>query len=146
MKTSEQADGERMKGIERTPVTFTVGELWLLHDFVRHEMPDAQGWRYPPASEELNEELAFALEACEEHGLTEYTLLLSKPEMLAIDYFVRRDHKTPEGASGKKVLLKVFRARRQLVSELPLHEGDDRTYREVTKHAGADFDTGKNAD
>jgi hypothetical protein len=146
MKTSGRTGGSGKSEMERRPVTFTVNELWLLHDFIRHEMPDARAWRYPPASEELNEEIIFALEACEDHGLTEYTLLLSRAEMLVIDYFIRRDHKTPEGASGKKLLLKVFRARRELSSGLPLHAGDDRTYREVTKHAGADFDTGKNTD
>lgn len=145
MKTSRRANENGKNEMARRPVTFTVNELWLLHDFVRHEMPDASGWRYPPASEDLNDEIVFALEACEDHGLSEYTLLLSRADILVIDYFVRRDHKTPEGASGKKLLLKVFRARRELSSGLPLHDGDDRTYREVTKHAGADFDTGKNS-
>ena len=127
------------------PVTLEVNELWLLHDFVRHEMADGRFWRFPPASEQLNEEIAMALDACESHALGEYTLLLSRGDLLAIDYFVRRDHKTPEGASGKRVLLKVFRARRQLTAGLPEHDGDDRTYREVVEHAGTDSDPGKNA-
>jgi hypothetical protein len=131
---------------ERRPVTFSVAELWLLHDFIRHELPDLRSWRYPPASEELNDEIALALDACEAHGLTEYTLLLSRGDLLTIDFFVRRDHKTPEGASGKKLLLKVFQARRELYSGLVgQDDAEDRTYKEVKEHAPADFDSGKNA-
>jgi len=132
----------KMAEIERRAVTFSLPELWLLHDFVRHEIPEAKSWRYPPASEDLNEEIALAIEACETHELTDYTLLLSKGDLLVIDYFVRRDHKTPEGAAGKKVLLKVFRARKEMMSEMPAHDGDDRTYREVTRHAATDHDAG----
>ena len=99
---------------ERMPVVFSLPELWLLHDFVRHEIPDARSWRYPPASEDLNEEIAMALESCETHDLEEYTLMLSRGDLFVIDSFVRRDHKTPEGASGKQLLLKVFRARKAL--------------------------------
>ena len=134
-----------MAGLERIPVTLTTSELWLLHDFIRHEVPEARAWRYPPACEELNEEVAFALDTCEAHNLQEYTLMLSKGDMLTIDYFIRRDHKTPEGASGKKILLKVFRARKELVTDIPDHDGDDRTYMEVREHAAADYDSGKNA-
>jgi hypothetical protein len=130
--------------MERRPVTFATSELWLLHDFIRHEAPEAKAWRYPPACEELNEEVAFALDTCEAHDLQEYTLMLSKGDLLTIDYFVRRDHKTPEGASGKRILLKVFHARKELAQDIPEHDGDDRTYREVKEHAAADHDTGKN--
>lgn len=127
---------------ERRPVTLTRDELWLLHDFVRHELPDSRQWRFPPASEELNEEIVLALDACEAHGLEEYTLLMSKGDMLVIDFFVRRDHRTPEGASGKQILLKIFRARSELSLEMPEHDGNDLTYREVTKDAAADYDSG----
>jgi hypothetical protein len=98
-----------------------------------------------PACEELNEEVAFALDTCEVHNLADYTLMLSKGDMLTIDYFIRRDHKTPEGASGKKILLKIFRARKELATDFPEHEGDDRTYTEVNQHAAADNDPGKNS-
>lgn len=128
--------------IERKPVTFTRDELWLLHDFVRHELPDSRQWRFPPASEELNEEIIMALDACEAHELTEYTLLLSKGDMLVIDFFIRRDHRTPEGASGKQLLLKVFRARTELSSSLPEHDGHDFTYREVKRDASTDHSAG----
>ncbi len=134
-----------MPEIERRPVTFSRNELWMLHDFVRHELPESRHWRFPPASEELNEEIALALDACETHKLDEYTLLLSKGDMLVIDFFVRRDHRTPEGGSGKQLLLKVFRARSELSSALPEHDGNDLTYREVKRDAAADYDAGKNA-
>jgi hypothetical protein len=133
-----------MTEAERTAVVFSLPELWLLHDFVRHEIPDAKSWRYPPASEELNEEITMAIESCETHGLPEFTLLLSRGDLLVIDYLVRRDHKTPEGANGKMVLLKVFRARKALASDIPDHEGDDLAYMEVS-HGAADNDPGKNA-
>jgi hypothetical protein len=131
--------------IERKPVTFSRDELWLLHDFVRHELPESRQWRYPPASEELNEEIVVALDACETHELPEYTLLLSKGDMLVIDFFIRRDHRTPEGASGKNLLLKIFRARSELSLGLVEHEGNDFAYREVRKDAAADYDSGTNA-
>ena len=129
--------------VPRRPVTLTVGELWLLHDFVRHEMPDANAWRYPPASRDLNDEIVFALEACEACDLSEYTLALSRADLLAIDYFVRRDYKTPEGASGKTVLLKTFRARKELASEMTmaLGEAPDRTYKEVSANAKPNDDS-----
>lgn len=128
--------------VERRPITFTRDELWLLHDFVRHELPESRQWRYPLASEELNEDIVLALDVCETHELEEYTLLLSKGDMLVIDFFVRRDHRTPEGASGKQLLLKIFSARAELSLELPDHEGNDLTYREVKKDAAADHDAG----
>src|SRR5207247_5591802 len=102
--------------IQRKPVTFSRDELWLLHDFVRQELPESRQWRFPPASEELNEEIVLALDACETHELPEYTLLLSKGDMLVLDFFVRRDHRRPEGASGKSSLLKIFRARSERAS------------------------------
>ena len=128
--------------VPRRPVSFFREELWLLHDFVRHEMPDANAWRYPPCSRDLNEEIAFAIEACESCGLDEYTLSLSKADLLAIDYFIRRDHKTPEGASGKAVLMKVFRARKELADQMNVAAGPvpDRTYREVMTNASRDDD------
>ena len=107
-----------------------------------HELPESRHWRFPPASEELNEEVALALDACETHGLEEYTLLLSEGDMLVIDFFIRRDQRTPEGASGKQLLLKIFHARGELSSALPDHEGNDLTYREVKKDAAADYDAG----
>jgi hypothetical protein len=140
-----RAERKPVTETERTAVLFSLPELWLLHDFVRHEIPDAKSWRYPPASEELNEEIIMALESCETHGIAEYALLLSRGDLMVIDYFVRRDHKTPEGASGKQLLLKVFRARKALASDIPDHEGDDLSYMEVSHHGATDNDPGKNA-
>jgi hypothetical protein len=138
-----QSEAKPIAEAERIAVVFSLPELWLLHDFVRHEIPDAKSWRYPPASEELNEEISMALESCETHSLPEYTLMLSRGDLLVIDYFVRRDHKTPEGASGKPLLLKVFRARKALTTDIPDHDGDDLTYTEVT-HGATDNDAGTN--
>jgi len=131
--------------VERKPVTFSRDELWLLHDFVRHELPESRQWHFPPASEELNEEIVLGLDACETHDLPEYTLLLSKGDMLVIDFFIRRDHRTPEGASGKNLLLKIFRARSELSSGLVERSGNDFAYREVKKDAAADYDSSANS-
>lgn len=109
--------------IETRAVTFTLPELWLLHAFVRHEMPQQEQWQMPPADEELNEQIALAIEACENVGLDSYTLLLTRQQLLVIDYVIRYDYKTPEGARGKDILLKTFRARRELALGLPLSEG-----------------------
>ena len=131
-------------GKTEVPVTLTVAELWLLHDFCRHEVADDK-WLFPPANFDLNEEIALALDACETDNLTEYTLLLNQKQLLVIDYWVRRDHKTPEGASGKRLLLKVFRARRELAMGMATAEDGDRSYaEEVKRHAGRD--SGQNAD
>jgi hypothetical protein len=131
--------------VARRPVTFSVGELWLLHDFIRHEMPDANAWRYPPASRDLNEQIVFALEACETCNLDEYSLLLSKADVLAIDFFVRRDHKTPEGASGKSILLKTFRARKEMAMDMNIADIQDRSYKEVNVNASGNRDTSQDA-
>jgi hypothetical protein len=130
----------------RRPVTLTVSELWLLHDFIRHEIPDANAWRYPPASRDLNEQIVFALEACESCNLEEYSLLLSKADVLAIDYFVRRDHKTPEGASGKTILLKTFRARKEMAMEMNIADVEDRPYKEVNVNGSRNYDSSQNPD
>jgi hypothetical protein len=38
--------------------------------------------------------------------------------------------------------LKVFRARSELTSTFPAHDGHDFTYREVKRDASADYDAG----
>ena len=95
-------------------VTFTLPELWLLHDVVRHDMPEADRWSFPPVSYELNKEIGRAIAACAQYKLAEYTLDLTEHQLLVIDYGIRRDFKTPEGAKGADILLKVFNAREQL--------------------------------
>ena len=96
------------------PITFTLAELWLLNDLIRHEMADGDRWRYPPVSKELADEIALSILACEDHGFEEHTLTLSEGDLMVIDYNVRRDNKSPEGAVGKHILLKTFRARSEL--------------------------------
>ena len=139
-----------MQTRDRWPVTFTLAELWLLHDFIRHEMQGQETWAHPPVSEELNEEIAQAIAACDADGLQEYTFLLGRHDLLAIDYLIRRDYKTPEGASGKTVLLKTFRARRGLaMQEISSREVDprlDHTYREVKADGSASNDASAVAD
>jgi len=119
--------------IETQGITFSLPELWLLHAFVRHEMPQQEQWKLPPADEELNEQITLAIESCERCELAEYTVLLTRHQLLVVDYLVRYDCKTPEGARGKDILLKTFAARRELTLGLPNCEGsaNDATYSEA---------------
>lgn len=121
--------------VETRAITFTLPELWLLHAFIRHEMPQQEQWKMPPADEDLNEQIALAIEACESLGLDSYTLLLTRQQLLVIDYLVRSDFKTPEGARGKDILLKTFRARREMTMGLPEAESPVAdTYSEAISH------------
>ena len=119
------------------PIVFSLFELWMLTDFVRADIPDREKWSYPPASKELNTEIALAIASCEENGLDEYTLLLSEGDMLVIDYNVRAAHKTPEGAKGKDILLKLYRARAKLEEDSlgfkTNADTDDKTYKSAVK-------------
>jgi len=122
--------------IETQSITFSVPELWLLHAFVRHEMAQQEQWKLPPADEDLNEQIALAIESCERCNFSEYTLLLTRHQLLVVDYLVRYDYKTPEGARGKDILLKTFAARRELTLGLPNCDGsaNDASYSEAITH------------
>lgn len=96
---------------------FSCDELWLLQSAVRHEMAQGDQWHFPPASVELNDQIAEALLLCEENSLAEAALVLSRGDCLVIDYCVPQAAKSPSGAPiGKNVLLKSFRARRAIDS------------------------------
>ncbi len=96
------------------PVEFTLEELWMLHDFIRHDPTAINKDKWPTVSTNLNEDIALAVVACDSGGMPAYTLTLTRGDMLLIDHHVRRDMKTPEGAKGKEILLKVFNARHDL--------------------------------
>lgn len=128
--------------MEYVPVVFTLAELWMLNDFVRHDeekdLREGAG-RYPVVSTALNEDIALALNACHEFGLTEYAVILSYADVLLIDYQIRRDQKTMEGAKGKDILLKVYKARASMagafIEDRPV-SAEDKTYKEeVKRHA-----------
>ena len=129
-------ESDSLKSIER-PVSFTQPELVLIHTLVRHESQDERTWRFPPTSKSLNEDIAGALLACDRYKLEEYTLLLSKGDLLVIDYWVRYDMKTPEGAKGKDILLKIFQARDEMNTGLLVgqDEEDDDSYTGAMKRA-----------
>ncbi len=120
-------------------VPFTRAEFWLLASFVRHNQesgddgPFSSRARYPIVSTELNEEIALALVACEDDGLNEYNLELSYSDLLLIDHHIRADFKNPEGAKGKDILMKTFRARVQLAlgefGRQPATEQRDQDYK-----------------
>lgn len=121
-------------GMDEVPVTFTVDELWLLHYVIRHECPRMEDWESPPASPSLNKQLRLAILACETDQLREYTLQLSRRDLDVIDYNVKMDMQTP-AASGRNILLKVFRATFELETGLRLADVKDKSYREVKRDA-----------
>lgn len=88
-------------------------------------------WKFPPCDLELNEEIALAIDACVSDNLLEYTLDLTRQQLLAIDAVIRHDLKNSMMAKGRDILLKVFRARRELAFGY-LIGGTDRSFEEVT--------------
>ena len=73
--------------------------------------------------------------------------------MLVIDYHIRAAHKTPEGAKGKDILLKLYRARMKLAYTYDTGENDYAdSYKaavkekEVTEDASASDSPNENAD
>jgi hypothetical protein len=96
---------------------FTLEELWLLQSVIRHEVPQLDQWDFPPASLDLNDQIAQALILCDEHSCGEAALVLSRGDCLVIDYCVPQGAKSVSGVPiGKHVLLKSFRARQALES------------------------------
>lgn len=96
-------------------VIFSIEELWLLQACIRHEIQQAEQWQNPPASLELNDEVANAILFCLEHDAPEAAIVLSRAKCLAIDYSVRQDLKSPNGVPvGRNILVKSFLARREI--------------------------------
>lgn len=94
---------------------FTTEELWLLQSAIRHEIAQLDSWRFPPASLALNDQIADAIVRCDENGLAEAAILLTRGDCLVIDHNVPQTAKSPAGAAiGKSVLMKSFRARREI--------------------------------
>jgi hypothetical protein len=97
-------------------VLFTVEELWMLQSAIRHEITQGDTWKYPPASLELNDQVAESLLRCQDLGLAESALVLTRGDCLVIDYCTPQGAKTPSGAPiGKQILLKSFLARKQVL-------------------------------
>ncbi len=113
------------------PVEFTLAELWMLNDVVRHDEYAISKKAWPTVSTQLNGEIALAILACEDSSLKTYTLALTVGDMLVMDANVRRDMKTPEGAKGKEILLKLFKARYELAYGATAEGGEDLTYRQA---------------
>ena len=116
---------------EARPVEFTLAELWMLNDVIRHNEDGISKKAWPSVSTQLNGEIALAILACEDSSLKTYTLMLTKGDMLVMDANVRRDMKTPEGAKGKEILLKLFKARYELIYGATAEGGEDLTYRQA---------------
>ncbi|HLZ72340.1 MAG TPA: hypothetical protein VKV26_20750 [Dehalococcoidia bacterium] len=114
--------------VDTVPMVASVAELWLLQRCIRHELPAQETWKFPPASVELNDQIAAALLFCQEQNVGEAALRLSWGDLLAIDYAVPADAKDVNGrAIGREVLLKSFAARAALRRPYPLPDAADST-------------------
>ncbi|KKL07633.1 hypothetical protein LCGC14_2584050 [marine sediment metagenome] len=114
---------------EQINIQFTEAELWMLHAFVRHDRDRTNRDRYPIVSTELNRQIVLALLACSNSDIKEYNLLFSEANLLLLDWCIRDDMKSPAGANGKEILLKVFQARSDLI------------YGPTSKHQDIDYKT-----
>lgn len=102
---------------------FARDELWALQACCRHEAPQQQMWKYPPANLELNEAIAEALLFLEDNGLTEVALTLTWEQCLAIDASVSQATKDANGKPlGRTILMKTFRIRHELRRSMPSAE------------------------
>jgi hypothetical protein len=108
-----------------------------MQSVIRHELPQSDQWKFPPAGVELNDQVAQALVFCDENGATEAALILSRGDCLAIDYCVPQGAKSAAGVPiGKHILMKSFRARRIIEDQVfPLaDEPAQMTSGEVREH------------
>lgn len=106
-------------------VVFTLDELWLLQSLVRHELPQPPEWKFPPASLELNDQIAAAILACTEYNLPDAALALSRGDLLLLDYVVPQSATNVGGKNvGRPILLKSYQARREL-DEGPMPAAED---------------------
>lgn len=102
-----------------TVLNLTLDELWLLQRVVRHEVNGMREMAFPWYSLALNDAIAEAIIMCEDERQVEAHLLVSRGDLLVIDALVPVDAKTPGGQLlGKSVLLKSFRARRELADDM----------------------------
>lgn len=100
---------------ETVSVLFTLDELWIMREVVRHEHENQERWLFPPAGLELNDQIADAILFCIEDNEPEAPLLLSRGDCLIIDCCVNLTMKDKDGLPlGKNILIKSFAARRAL--------------------------------
>lgn len=103
-----------------TPVVFLESELIYLHSRVRADCQGIEQWRHPPASRTLNDALAESISLCAEsqtsgRPIREAAILLDYQQCLAIDATCSwYDKDSGAKLIGSVVLLKVFKARREL--------------------------------
>lgn len=88
----------------------------MLQSAIRHEISQLEQWKFPPASLDLNDQIAECLLRCHEYSLADSALMLSRGDCLVIDYCVPQTAKSAAGVPiGKNILIKSFRARMQLL-------------------------------
>ena len=98
-----------------TVVCLGLDELWLLQQYIRHEVQGGREWEAPPASHDLNDRIAGSILMLEETSEAEAAFELTFRDCLAIDCTVPASAKDVDGKPiGRKILLKTFEARRQL--------------------------------
>jgi len=105
---------------------FTLDELWLIHAVIRHEAPGQKEMKFPYSNLDLNDLLAETILRCEEQGLKDAALTLTRGDCLAIDATVSVGMKDQYGKPiGKNILLKVFKARDMLSGGIVAMEANE---------------------
>ena len=118
------------------PVVFSLDEIWLIRNSCRHEMAQQDRWKFPPTDLDLNDQVAFALDACVASGLSEYTLLLTRHQCLVLDHNIPAEAKDSNGRLlGQPLLLKSFKARRLLTEGEFMEALDDDAEAKVARLA-----------
>lgn len=123
----QEPKGKKDQDSNEKLLHLTLDELWYCHSVCKHEHPNMDNWRFPPASMKLNSELSNAILFCEENKETNYFLSVTLGDLLVLDYQVRADAKTAAGILiGKNILKKVFKVRNSF--EFPGGEPEEVEY------------------
>lgn len=93
------------------PFLLSEDDQWLVRSVLRHEMAQQETWKFPPASLDLNHEIAMLIAAGGDG-----TIALTERDARILDYLVPQDAKSKDGVPiGKDLLRRVCQARRDLV-------------------------------
>lgn len=95
-------------------VIFTLDQLWLIRNYVRHEMQGQEQWRLPPANFPLNTKISAAILFCTDAAQSEAAVDLTLEDTYVLDFCVP-DIKDANGQFlGRPILLTAYRARDEL--------------------------------
>jgi hypothetical protein len=100
---------------QKASIEFSIQELWLIRAVVRHESSPAWQGKWPTYNLELNDQVAEAILLCTDEKQDGASLMVTQGDLYLLDAMVPQDAKDAAGKPiGKDILLKTFRARREL--------------------------------